>query len=608
MRLQSRFTIVLIVAAALADGPTLLGQRGGAGRPDGDAGGRGRAGGPAERRGDEARSPAPLPTGTATIRGQIASAGSGTAIRRATVIATQFEGRGGPRTALSNDNGIYEFLNLPAGRWSVVASKTGFLDYGSLGTQVDIFELTEGQQVVRNLTLSRGGAIAGRVFDEFGEPLASATVIASRMLSSPRGVRISRTGTSVPTDDTGAYRVYGLPPGQYYVSVSDPSATRMGTVSFSFNSAQAESASAARIEAEAVAARLQEAATRLVVAGSEPGVAYAPTYYPGTANIAEAQQISLGLGQEQLSINLSIVPIRAARITGRVLSATGAPVRAQVALSNPLGQGLTPTGGRNGSAADGTFTLMNVPPGNYTLSVLGPNIGAAPPEVASVPLSVFGEDILDLTVTTGVGATVDGTIVSDDGTRLPSARTVVSTVAMSGDNATWTPRAEANANGRFELEGLLGVYALNVSSLPAGWVVKSMTANGVDVSDAPVAFRPGDRVSLRIELTSRVTQVSGTVKLDREARGASVIVFPDDASRWSATSRFIKTTRVGADGRFTVAGLPPNQRYLAIAMDYIESGEAQTPEFLQRARTSARVSFTLSEGEQRVVELPLLTR
>ena len=604
MRFVSRIAVFIAIVAAVADAPALLGQRRGGPNADpqtaGDGPGRGR-GGVEQGARDAGRGRAQVRTGTASIRGRVINATSGVPVRRASIRATSANNQGESegRSATTDDNGGFELRDLPAGRWTLRAAKPGYVEqqFGqrSALASADPITLVEGQKFVADFRLTRGGAISGHILDEFGDPVAGANVSAMRLQATAQGQRMSRTGTSVPSDDTGAYRIYGLPPGNYYVSVNDPSAARMMVFSSPDGSTvRVDSV----IEAASFTLATNEGTTR---------TSYAPTYYPGTANLAEAQRLTLGLGEERPGITLTIVPARAARITGRVMSANGAPLRATVSLLGPLNQSFSASGGRNGSS-DGTFTLTNVPPGNYTLNVLGPNVGSAPPEVASMPVVVNGEDIIGLTVVTGSGANIQGTIVAENGGRLPASRIRVTASSAQGNPATWTPRAEVNENGTFALEGMLGVYTLRFESLPAGWLVKSITANGLDVSDAAIELAPNDRVSVRVELTDRITQVSGTVRPTRDVRGGTVVVFADEPSKWSSSSRFVKTARVADDGRFTISGLPPHQRYLAVAVDYVEPGEAQSPEFLQRAKTAASASFGLAAGAQQALDLPLVVR
>jgi hypothetical protein len=615
MRFLARIVVFLALATLVAD-TSLLGQRQGgpntAGRQTGpDAGGRGRpVGAPdADGRGRGRGRGQELRTGTSSIRGRVVNATTGSPVRRASIQATYYADQAGrgepPRTETTDDNGAFLFTNLPAGRWALRASKNGYIEqlFGqrSAFATVDPIPVAEGQQVVADFRLSRGGAFSGRIVDEFGDPVAGANVTALRFQVTPQGTRTTRTGTSVPSDDTGAYRIYGLPPGQYYVSVNDPSASRTILVADRGNSLDAF-----RVESP-------DSTVTGLVSGDASGIvsfssaatrtSYAPTYYPGTSSLADAQRLTLGPGEEQPGINLAIIPVRTARVTGRVIGSNGSPLPATVTLSNQMGQTFSVNTGRD-PGSDGTFTLANIPPGSFTLEALGPSVGAAAPEVSSMPLVINGQDILGLQITTGSGGRVTGTVVSDNGMRLPASNVRVTAVPVRG----FVPTATVNSSGTFELEGLAGVYTLRFESLPSGWAVKSVTANGVDVSDAAVEFRPGDRVAMRVELTDRVTQVTGTVRSDRAVNGATVIVFADEPEKWTTTSRFIKTARLADGGQFTVRGLPPHSRYLAVAVDFMEPGEAQNPDFLQRAKKVASATFALSAGDQRILDLPLIIR
>ena len=622
MRITTRIVVCIAISAVVADTP-LLGQRQGgpspAGRQGGppDGGGRGRAGGPQGGRGETPRDRPQARTGTASIRGRVINLTTGTPVRRASIQASYLaeQGRGeverGGRTTNTDDNGVFELTGLAAGRWTLRASKTGYVEqqFGqrSAFASADPITLTDGQRFAADFRLSRGGAIGGRILDEFGDPLAGANVTAMRLQTTAQGSRTVRTGTSVPSDDTGAYRIYGLPPGQYYVAVNDPSAARIVVLTSPDGSSELQ-LNGGSTDTPVAAERITFTGNVSFSDNETRRTSYAPTYYPGTANITEAQKLTLGLGEEQSGISLTIVPVKAARITGKVMGSNGMPMRAQVNLMSAMGQGFTPSGGRNGTANDGTFTLTNIPPGTYTLNVLGPNIGAVPPEVASMPLVVNGEDIVGLTIATGSGASIQGMIVADNGSRLPTSSVTVEAVPLQSGSATWAPRDAADENGTFVLEGLLGAYSLRVQSLPSGWIVKSVAANGLDVSDAAMEFRPGDRVTVRVELTDRVTQVSGSVRPNRDVRSGTVVVFADEPAKWTGLSRFVKTARIGEDGRFSINGLPPHQRYIAIAIDYVEQGEATNPEFLQRAKGVANTSFALSAGGQQVLDLPLIVR
>ncbi len=132
-------------------------------------------------------------TGTARLRGRVVSAHDGAPLRRAQVTASVVENQI-RRTTTTDADGRYEFLDLPAGRFSVTVNKTGYvtLQYGQrrtfeAGTPIT---LAEGQQVERiDFSLPRGAVISVRITDDFGDPLAGANVQVQRYQYGPDGQR-----------------------------------------------------------------------------------------------------------------------------------------------------------------------------------------------------------------------------------------------------------------------------------------------------------------------------------------------------------------------------------------------------------------------------------
>jgi hypothetical protein len=69
----------------------------------------------------------------------------------------------------------------------------------------------------------------------------------------------------------------------------------------------------------------------------------------------------------------------------------------------------------------------------------------------------------------------------------------------------------------------------------------------------------------------------------------------------------VRTVRADDQGRFSIAGVPANERYYAVAVDYLEEGEEQDSQFLERLRGQA-ITFALGEGEQRSIVLDPVAR
>ena len=124
-----------------------------------------------------------------------------------------------------------------------------------------------------DVSLPRGSAVSGRILDEFGEPVADASVTAMRMQYAMGKRRLMASGRPSMTNDLGQFRLFGLPPGEYYVSVTVRSFDSM------FMDMLGGGAGGPT--------------------GSNNNSGYAATYYPGTPNPGEAQRISLTVGQER---------------------------------------------------------------------------------------------------------------------------------------------------------------------------------------------------------------------------------------------------------------------------------------------------------------------
>src|SRR5437773_4824117 len=161
----------------------------------------------------------PPPPGGRISGGVIAD--NGRPVKRARAFITAAELSGG-RGALTDENGIFDFTELPAGRYTLTVSKSGFisLSYGQrrplqAGTPL---QLGDGQQLKGvDFQLPRGSAIAGRVLDEDGDAMPGVAVRVMRYQYQQGERRLTPAG-SAQTDDRGQFRVWGLLPGDYYVS------------------------------------------------------------------------------------------------------------------------------------------------------------------------------------------------------------------------------------------------------------------------------------------------------------------------------------------------------------------------------------------------------
>jgi hypothetical protein len=526
-------------------------------------------------------------TGTATIRGRVVAADTGRPLTLATITASA-AALSEARAISTNSEGRYELRNLPAGRYTLSISHSGYLrlQYGQrrpleLGKPIDVPEAAIVDDI--DFVLPRMSVISGRITDEQGEPMAGARIIA--MLSKPYGDRRPWPPVGAgfgSTDDSGSFRLTGLSPGSYVV-MSDT--------------------------------------TTSIFTSSEVGVmkseGYAPTYFPGVSNPAAARVVSLGIGEEAANTDFSLQPTRLATITGALQDSRGRPVpNQQIAIARqapgltPTGVAVSPLGGRTNEG--GAFVVRNLTPGEVTLIA---GAGPGSPEVAIATVNIDGADVT-LPLTTSGGWSVAGRVVADVGP-LPAAFRNRLSVAVFPLNALasiriygvggGTDAGAVNEDGTFSVAGAFGAVRVGVIGLPDGWIQTDVLYEGRSIGGRPISARDGDVASgVQIVLSNRLATVSGQLA---DASGAppvngTVIVFADDGERWFQGTRFIRAVRADAKGRYEITGMPPAV-YLAIAVDYVTQVMWSDPDYLESLRPHA-IKFTLGPGESRSVPLTLV--
>jgi hypothetical protein len=547
--------------------------------------------------------PPPRPaTGTARIQGRVVNADTGTAVRMAIVTLISPDTAG--RTTTADANGRFEFVDLPAGRFSIRVVKAGFVTttFGQSAANAGAMVLQDTQRFDRgDLRLPRGGAITGRVFDAFGDPVAEAGVNAFRAEYIQPGVRRLSASRGVQTNDLGEFRIYGLAPGKYYVGATlrpgQPAPDAPGAPS-------------------RIVASSQGAAT---------------TFFPGTATASDARLLAVEAGKDTPSVDIGLMTVPLARVSGGVVDSRGRPNTGVIVWLNPARAdgALIPTGGAFDVIevdAAGRFTLPGIPPGNYRLDVQAKSrmegiaksgssgFGMSGPgpveEFASVPVTVNGENIDSLMVQTSAGARMTGRLVVEGGAFPPDVmakvKVSVSPVLQgTGLSAVLlNSGAEVQRDGTFEVRGLIGSRLVRVGGLPAGAALKSVRANGMDVTDEGLEIGQADVGDVEIVVTTTPAKITGTVtdSVGKPERDYVVVVFSDDKRRWTAPlNRFVVSTRPGADGVFTLNAMPPGN-YLAIAMTSAEAGEWAEPDNLDRLRAKA-TAFSLADRESKALVL-----
>jgi hypothetical protein len=527
-----------------------------------------------QRPGEPTRRPAPgLRSDSAVIRGRITTIdGRPLAQADVTISAPRMPQ---PRRESTDADGRYEARGLAADAYTISASKTGFAttELGQRRASYPGRRVTVGDGEVLehiDIVLARAGTIAGRVSDENGDPLMGVTVSLLEMRFVNGRRRLVESGNRRRTNDLGRFRLFGVQPGRYVLVASAPAAGpyRM------------------------------------------PG--YAPTYYPGAASASDAQPLTIGAADDLSSIEIRLAPGHGVRVTGTALDSRGQPFSGRIVLAgSDRSGGLAPPAVEvTAQRADGTFAIDGVAPGDYVLQTVFP--GA----FASAWITVADADVTGIVMTATIGSTVSGRITFE-GTAMNVRPQDFQFNFVQTDLDLGPPpgvyRAKIDDDFSFQYVGLFGPLLIRPSG-GAAWMLKSVRAGGLDITDTPTMFGTRDQSLADVEviLTNRGPGVSGNVT---DARGRAVeactaIAFAADRVRWGRQSRYVKAAPCASDGTFSIPGLPAAE-YLIAAVDRIQSvngaGEWQDPEVLEALIVDA-ARVTLTDGQTATVSAKLVVR
>jgi hypothetical protein len=429
------------------------------------------------------------------------------------------------------------------------------------------------------------------VLDEFGDPVAGVTVAPLRPQFRQGHRRLVTAGSMAKTNDVGEYRLPGLVPGGYAIA-----------------------ATAAPMNAEPGRS------------DSSTPVGFATTYYPNTPDLGGAERITLGFGQTVLDVDVTLVPARLAEISGAAFDSEGQPLGPGLVHATLRGDQIGLPSNYFGTLnADGTFTVPNLPPGQYLVNATGrfklPAPGSQPraQEFVAASVTVNGDDVTGVRLGPVNSVIITGRIVFDDPAAARSVKTSavqVVPIPMKPDEGMPlnTPVAQIGDDFTFELTASPGHTTLRAAAPPADgrWILKAVRVHGLDITDSGIELRPNQHLDgVEIEFTNRIQQVTGLVTdaANHPASAFTVIVFGKDRGEWSVNSnrywsRCCAWTNVAENSRYKIVSLPPGD-FLAVAVDGEEPpAGCQDPDWLDRMSRDA-VRFSLRDGETRQLDLKL---
>jgi hypothetical protein len=548
---------------------------------------------------------------TAVVTGVVVDAASGRPIDGAVVtlalaqpfVSVLFRSIDPPRVSvMTRADGRFTFRNVDAGSHDVEAVKPGYIP-GAYGQRRPsgssrLVDVDHAEEVSIRIALWRFGALTGTILDEAGEAVVGQEVRALRRGFVGGRYRLRDAGGGW-TDDRGVYRIGTLTPGSYLVmpnitqravaaSVTDSSTAPEGTVIVRIGSALHI------IDADSPVPPLPGGSDRLWV--------YPRQFYPGAPSAAEATPVAVGSGQDQANVDFRFLPVPAARVSGRAFEALpGAHVVLRLFQAG-AGEATDAAVAEAYSDASGFYMFPAVPPGAYRLEALSTT--AEDNRWAVLGFSVGQRDLANLDFVLRPGLRISGRVEGHWGSPFVVREMHVAIDAADGSALDVQPAAVTPAY-RFTIDRLpAGEYFVRVGHVPRGWMIRSITHDGRDLTDAPLALSADADVV--VTLTNRVTELRGTV---RSAAGApdpdaAIVVFPAERDGWpGAGSLRVRTVRPGRNGEFAIVGLPPGEyRVAAVPSEELDEGDPA----LFAALAADAETVRIDEGEK--TELALQTR
>jgi hypothetical protein len=558
-----------------------------------------------------------VPSGTAEIGGVAVDSATRQPVRRAIIRVTAPSLRGA-REMPTDDAGRFTFAGLPAGRYTMTARKSGYLEmsYGSLRRRGVGSPITVGdgeKKTDLTFALARGAVITGTVTYPSGRPAAGIgvqaferTQVAGRLMMAP--------GDSMVTDAQGGFRFADLAAGSYVVGTNNRASMLGGN---------ARVTSADDVAWAADVARGSGAGDRPPPAGREMTIAQ--TFYPGVTDVSTAAPIDVETGAERSGLNFALQFVAVARITGTLLLPDGSATNGNISLA-PVGAPGGIAGPQTVPRTTGTATpqgefTLNAQAGRYTLvASLNRADGGGGRQTfwARQPLAVDAGDITGLVVRLQPGVLLSGRVVAEAGSKLDTTAVRV--------GVSITPRDEAGSpgfggtatsvgpGGEFRYQTVTPwtyVISANVSGSVAGpgrppeWAIASVTMGGRDIFDRFVEIPPGSSIDdVVITMTNKPASLGGRLM---DAAGAPapelfVVLIPVDRAFWmERLSRSPRALKPADDGTFRFEAVTPGEYYLAAATDFAPTDVANAA--LLESLLAGAVRVTVAAGQATVQDL-----
>jgi hypothetical protein len=510
------------------------------------------------------------------LSGMVVKLAGSEPLKNARVRLQSQDDRAESHSTSTDAGGRFELKGIDPGRYRLMVRRDGFLtqEYGQKKPDDPGAILTlRAKQELNDLLfrLVPWAVIAGRVINDDGDPLPWVQINALREVYAGGKKTLSSEAT-VPTNDLGEFRLFGLRPGRYFI--------------------RAEYKPDEPIVGRGEVDRRDEDVAR----------GYVPMYYPSSTEPAHAVTIGVKAGEEIPALEILLRRVEVFTVRGRIYgtgSQRSSPTY-NVFLSPRDGDGWLRLPQRDAMIdyKNGTFAIHDVLPGSYVLGGFWSDDGKR--YQASQNIDVGNADVDGVSLMLLPGMSLNGRVTWDG---QPASDQNRLTVILRGTGVYgYGGHAIVASSSTFVLNDIHELtYRLAIAGVCDDCYLKALrygTATSPDDSFSPAR---GSNAALELTISSKGARLRGGV-MDADnlpAAGVWVVLVPDEAHR--SSQRLYKWASTDQYGRFELRGIIPGD-YKLFSWEEVESGAWEDPEFLKDFEDKGE-KISLQEAEQKSVNL-----
>ena len=437
-------------------------------------------------------------------------------------------------TVRSDQNGSFLLAGLKPGKYILAILSPGWVTIKNSPTRSSAqdVEVEINNNTIESLKLNavKGGVITGRVTTERGQPIIGVSVDLTPALGfnsnkMARSAIIDRLVSTkkYQTDDRGVYRIYGLLPGSYIVSVGS----------------------------------------------SGPGDNPFPlTYYPvGSAN---GEPVTIRPGEETSGIDLIISTDKTTyMIQGRLLDARTEKLMPDVPIKyvTRSSSGVMSTRLATHSDAYGVFMINGLEPGKYTIVIGKDQLSSY--KSSPLDIEIIDRDITGLELKVRQSTSISGTVVIE-GDNTGATNEVLSRLRLRAqleENIGHFTTIQIKPDGSFEVVGLdpgRVRLALALQESSRGWWINGIEYRGEMMLNGILLQDEEQIAGVRVRLTRGSGQVKGRVVFPENLPLSNIRMSVVAQSTQPGLIGNARPGLVGSDGTFEIAGLAPGSYRLRL--------------------------------------------